>query len=467
MVFARNDVTLLEAVNTRRFAIPFALFTATAIAAAACSSDVRVFLPLPPHSGAKSMLVAINREGALTMLAADLENADDALERTFDDADTFALEALLYDRTLDALSLSPGTLELDESAEPVAAPNEIYISEIVDAEASAWTRRNALSEAVQNYRPKRSANKQCPTLSPGFKKRIGGAADHTFIIPLAEKKVLVGLLDGTIAVVAGDEGRVTPLTARSDKLPIGAAFADERGDLYFAGRNGDVWKGRFIETSTSVRIEAAPLTSSESGIEHVVRYVAGGDTAEGLELYTLDNAGLFKRFARGSWEQLYDFTDIEGTGTKGGLIRLGAGHAVAASATRNEVVRHRNGRTVVDNPEGLESGITGVGRTADGVVVSTGDGFISSSREPAQWTSLGQSEITVDVYTFLALPTGFLYGGAFGWIAEKNGELFCEAELYGAGSIRGIAPYGDGFLLAEDKPQGDVDTSVTLLLRSP
>lgn len=462
MVFGLIDATLFEPVNRTQLAI-FA-----AAAAGACSpGDARVFLPLPPHSGAKAMLVAIDRGSELTMLAADLENDDDALEQSFPDADSFVLEALLYDRTLDELSLSPGTVALDEGADPVADPKEIYVSRIDDARATEWTRSNAPSEAVRNFRPKRSATKRCPTLETAFKKRIGGAADHTFIIPLGEKKVLVGLLDGTIAVVAGDEGRVTQITDRSDKLPIGAAFVDELGDMYFAGRNGDVWKGHYVETSTSARIVAEPLTSSESGDEHIVRYVTGGATAEGFELYTLDNAGLFKRFSRQGWEQLHDFTDIVGTGTKGGLIRVGAGHAVAASATKNEVIRYRNGETHLDNPEGLESGITGVGRTAEGVVVSTGDGFVSVSNEPAKWTSLGQSKITVDVYTFFALPTGFLYGGAFGWIAEKNGELFCEAEIFGAGSIRGIAAYGDGFLLAEDKPQGDVDTSVTLLKRTP
>jgi hypothetical protein len=86
-------------------------------------------------------------------------------------------------------------------------------------------------------------------------------------------------------------------------------------------------------------------------------------------------------------------------------------------------------------------------------VVSRSEGGLYVLRDLTDWELLEGSPIALNVYSFHWLKNGFVFGGTVGLVSEfRISDGYCPAVQLGAGAIRQMTPFGDGFLFGEDKP---------------
>lgn len=436
---------------------------------AACSGETAVFVELPPFTNERSMLAGVHHNDNLTVIAADLSDSALFIKRDLENAqagDALSIEALLYDESLDELLLAPGTLKRDELQDPLLAPDRAWSIGIEDARPNGWLEVSTPSAELLSFKPERLKDTRCPRIDTVAKISLGNHGDHAFTVSIGPESVLIGLVGTpqagpTIFHIKGDQA--TELVDRPAGLPIGALFVDEDQTYYFGGQNGAIWRGTVTETATTVRFDVAPYTTTvDSGL---IRYLDGGRSRDGHELFVLTNQGWFARYVGGAWEEIHDFPLDPNISPKGGMIRLGPKHAIAGMATGPQIIRYIDGTKHDDRPASINSGVTHVGHFQGGALLAAGTVFYTSP-QLAEWDVLGLSAIQIDVYSSLEIPDALMYGGALGYVAErKNNGVFCREDLIGSASVRAFVPYGDGYLLGEDRAPSDDTTAATIVRR--
>jgi hypothetical protein len=94
---------------------------------------------LPPVGGFQGMIFVVVADAKVTVAASSLAG-DPTLPVVIDESKANKLYALLYDRPLDALALSPGPLTLAQGCgRPLPQPSKSYGAQVVSGVLSGWT----------------------------------------------------------------------------------------------------------------------------------------------------------------------------------------------------------------------------------------------------------------------------------------------------------------------------------------
>jgi hypothetical protein len=420
------------------------------------------------------MIIGVHHNDQLAVIAADLSDRNTLIRRDLEDAraeDALLVEAMLYDETIGELLLTPGPIARDDRQDPLSPPETSWSLSIEEATAGEWIEQPTPTADLLSYKPERLKDTRCPRLDTAAKIALGVHGDHGFTRALGPSSALIGLVgtngpggNGVGATIFHiKDGVAHELIDRPAGLPIGAMFIDTDRTAYFGGANGEIWRGEIVETATTVRFEVEYYAAASN--QGTIRFLDGGASPDGHELFVLTNQGYFARYVRGAWEEIHRFTLNPELSPKGGMIRLGPKHALAATSSGPQIIRFIDGTIHDDRPASINSGVTHVGPYQDGALVGAGTVFYTSP-QIAEWDVLGLSMIQIDVYSSLEIPDGLLYGGALGYLAErKNNGVFCREELVGSGSVRALVPHLDGYLLGEDRPPSDDQTAATIVRR--
>ena len=270
----------------------------------------------------------------------------------------------------------------------------------------------------------------------GFSKAVGGDA------------AVFGLRDGRFYRFR-PPGALTELTATPTVSTSGGV---SEGDVTFlADRQGVVHRATFDgDVVRTASIAGAPVEAD------IARWVDGrvdGDTL--VEAFGLMESGHLVRYSPPRWTLIEQLPEA----TKGGIAYVGPGAAIAGGGTATNLTLVRDG-VATSIPFG-DDGITMVHRGRSGTIyVASGAGVLDRF-DPTTDTraAIGNAPIALDIYSLAETPTGFVYGGAFGFFGEYvEGLGFCPAAQVGSSSIRQIAPVADGYLLTGDRRTQDTET---------
>jgi hypothetical protein len=149
-----------------------------------------------------------------------------------------------------------------------------------------------------------------------------------------------------------------------------------------------------------------------------------------------------------------------------GLARRRPGEVYAATDQKAEVIRYVDGETGPFTPEDLANGVPALAYVEEfGVVLAKSEGGIYRLDDALGWQILADSPFALSIYSFVPFEDGLLLGGVWGFFTQYRGTVgFCPEQQLGAGSIRAIVPFGDGFLFGEDKPPTG-DTNIVTIVR--
>lgn len=428
-----------------------------------CGRDRTLHVELPPLQGARSAVFAVHTPQHFEARAVSLETGEVVVELPVDLAASTAgsLEAVAYESSLSELGLAAGMIEsVEGGTRPLDPSDTMYTATFADGRSQAWTRLRKRSPELDAIRL--AGGGACARFSAEASYALDSAEDHGFAIPIGPAEVLVAQED-LIALVDADGA--STITDRPTQLPLTDGFALEDGTFVFGGPRGEVWSVR-ATTSTSgspLRLEGERLTSLPSGTP-IVRLVGGRETGA-LELFALDEPGTFWRYDGSRWTGLASF-EVE-VDKASGLVRLGPGVAYAGTDQKAQVLRYVDGRVEEHTPRDLANGVPGMGFVPGfGLVMALSEGGLYVLGEDDEWRLLGSSPIALNVYSITPYEDGLLFGGAFGHVAQYKRSIgYCEEQLLGAGFVKSIVPFKDGFLLGEDKPKSRDRAQVTIVRR--
>lgn len=434
---------------------------AAALLVGACDQYQTLHVELPPLEDARSAVFAIHAGGSFEARAAALDGPDLVVQVPVDLTadDSGRIEVLAYDEALSDLGLEPGVVSSVQGGTRRLQQTDImYETSFDDGEVGAW--RSFLQRSPELDAIRLATGEQCARFTVEASFELETAEDHGFVLPLGPEEAVVVQYD-LVALV--DANGATTVTDRPSQLPLADGFEREDGTYVFGGARGEVWSVR-ITTSTSgspLRLEGEALTALPGGVAIVE--LVGGDESGTLELFALDREGGFSRFDGTSWTQLASFG--VGTDAASGLARPRPGLAYAGVDGKAQVLRYVDGRVEEHSPPDLVNGVPGLDYLPGfGLVIALSEGGVYRLREDDVWETLGESPIALNVYAFALFQDGLIFGGAFGQLAQYKRSIgFCQENLLGAGFIKSIVPFGDGFLLGEDKPKSRDRAQVSIL----
>jgi hypothetical protein len=285
VVVERSSVQRARVANTATFAL-------IAVATHGCSAgELAVHLPLPPHAGAQSMIVAIEAQRRLTLVASTLDGSEkvELAGAALGSGQDVRVVALVYREHLDALGLEPGPLEQASAgadARPLPAGSSMFEVRLPGESDAAWAPTQTLGPALTDVRLP-AAETPCRE----FDVRVHGAptaAHSAFLLPLGPREAFAATRDERFFRfdLDGDVSEIFPETSGAPAL---SAIVDGDG-FWLSGSGGAVAEAHVNGTI----LRHTPVTSAPGG--GVVRWIAGGTTASGPELVTLTENGRLSRW---------------------------------------------------------------------------------------------------------------------------------------------------------------------------
>ena len=415
-------------------------------AAVGCSQSAPpVFVPLPPSSGARSLLVAVEGSGRQEVYAVDPQATDSAsaLRVRLEPDEHLVIYGLSYARDLVSLGLSPGPVE--DNSDPARSralptPDAVHsIAVAADGRSDAWLTQSGVPDSLRGLR---LPGTPCRRLAV-TKLRVPMAGFGTVAIPLPDGSTLLGV-EGEVqdddrggffrATAAG----VVPVPHEPALEVPSAGFRDDSGQLWIGTKNGMV--ARATLTDRLVLQEVAH-------VHKIVRYMDGETFGSAFELFALAYEGQMYRVTETGATQVHDFeapTDLAGN-----VVWLGSGRAVVASPGSRSLFRY-------DVSSGIERVATGAGRALSdvawledlGLVLGTLDGDLMVP-SGLSWTK--HETVTAGRYGIsgiVRLGEGILFTTGLGELGQYHAEIgLCPMEPLGYEVLR-LAALNDGSYVA-------------------
>lgn len=392
------------------------------------------------------MLVAIEAEQQLTLIASSLDDHVSVGAAALGSGQAVRVVALVYREDLDALGLSAGPVPLASAGEDARAlPAGASIYEVrLPTEGAAWTQAQSLGPALTAAR--------LPAISTPCREfdvrihRAPTAAHSTYLLPLAAREALAATRDERFFRFDLDGG-VTEIVPETIGPPALAAVVDGDG-LWLSGAGGAISEAHVNGTL----LRHTPVTTAPGG--GLVRWIAGGATPSGPELVTLTENGRLSRWDGRSWTRLTEPSEVPaGDLGFGAIAQLGPGEFVAVRGYWANVVRVRDGVATIESLPPGQGAPHAVAAVPDvGTVVATSEGqFIRHDGE--EWRVLSGSPLRTWGLAVLPYGRGFVYTGAFGNFGQYvEGHGFCPLSQLTAFDVDHIVRFGDQLMLFGENP---------------
>lgn len=410
---------------------------------AACSEPQTAWLP---SEGAESVILAVEREGAVDLTAFAL-SADQASNLTVDLEPDRVVYALRYGRSLDSMRLHAGRLKVVSRGLDLPDPELPLLQlPIQDGRAGEWTEAGELPAEIANS--KLEAGARCVRfISRPFDFPDTYEDGPAFAIALDPMTALVSSVKGKFFRVtaggpelAGDFNDVPHLSAARDPAS---------GELWTAAVGGAVSRGTLEDGFTP--IEPIP-TASTSYV-----YLAGGSGAGGFELYAVTTALELWKLSGSRWSQVDRRPLLSRENSEMRVAWFGPGKVLATGYGNERLLVHENGETRVDTVPlpfqiGSDDAFEGAGVIEGfGAVAGSRYGLLFSRDETNAWRMFPQPAPTDgDVYVLHALDGGIIFGGQDGLVTQYfDGLGYCDAQSYASYDLVHLVPIGDGFMAVE------------------
>lgn len=408
-----------------------------------CGEKNTVFVPAPEVGAAKAGLLAFLRaERIVELRALDLEAAPlDRQIATFE-SPVDRLELLLYDRSLSAMRLAPGSLSFLSDGEPLERPSQVLENKL----SASWTSRSAMSAALAAMR--------VPTTEPAACAKFAAATVREIPLPVpeltrwivaADDRSILAAQTSTISRVYAD-GTIEPLDRTLTPSSPAAAFRGREGELYFADLAGGVFRGDlagdFTALSSAEGLEGATFAALDGN--------RTGDRSEELYYYLANEFGaLIQRWSQGRWQR---FATTNHEGGAYGFLWVEPGRILTFGKARgSKILLH--GR----DPAELEVSFAVGGHQLDrgrwtpfGIVFWSHFGALSMLGPGDVVTPLGGAALN-NIRDATTFESGILFGGWSDAYRAYAGGRFCDIVSFrGSLDRTEILRVGDVYFMPHD-----------------
>ena len=369
------------------------------------------------------------------------------------------LEALVYDRTLEALGIPAGVLSTTSSLGVTRAlprPDRVQSALVVDeGQPIRWTSEPEASARIDAVRiPARPS--PCASFEAEISE-VGDPAMGALALPLDATSVLLGTGNG---LYRWSPDGVTRIPFPQGRILTGAST--ESGRVLIGVEPSGIWAGRWSGTA----LEGGFLPKSPDG-GACVDTIAAGDVGAGFELYTLSCGGALGHYDGTGWNSMGPLPVMpQAQHGPHSMVWLGPGSALMISLVSKVAVRIRD-RTVTeevvlgDYPPTTLALVPGFGP-----VIGNSDGQLLSPHDNG-WAFLPGNPTTHFVRHVAKLGDGLIFGGSLGNVGQWWPEHgYCPLRQLAPIAIEFIVPLGEGFVLFGN-PVGTRNTPVTYLRRKP
>lgn len=419
-----------------------------------------MWLPLPPHEGARSMIIAAENERGLTLLASALDDTS-AVHIPEDEltGSTMRIAALLYDEPLEALQLTNGPVPLASVSQDGAgqeyravpdAARMYALAVPLEGESSArWEETVVRSSRLDAARLPALVT-PCPRFEPEVHS-VDSASWATFLTPISATAAILGTADGYLYRIDG-AGTATQL-AITDPMPIVAAMSGG----YFDGRS--LWVGRYLHGRLDrgtldgdvFRIEETIYTGAEK-----IHWITGVSDDRVTSITTMDSAGVLHHWDGSRIAEVDRFPQPpEDRQWWGGLASTDDREALAVLLSGEYAIRIRDGiasRELVVPQGSIDAlqAVTHVPGLGDVSGTSQGELFVRRARG---WESLSEEKLRQWIFAMHAYENGFLFTAAFGIVGYFEASYgFCPLDLTTSFDVRYVATLGADLVLAGNNP---------------
>jgi hypothetical protein len=402
-----------------------------------CVGAPRV-IELPPTDRAATAVYVIAAEGVdPIVVVADLAPTSETLpELSRQRGERIELYAFHYGCPIDVLGLKKGRQALAAEGHPIPPAQAALTSVLSDEGQSAWAaidqRAPEAIRAIRIEREIRCARFRMERIAIPGTGSTSTAAESllypTFAVPLDADTLLVAINNGQFF-------RVTRSTYEPVDMPPDTPhltyFQRDDGTLYFYGPRGRFAQGHI----DSIEGPWTPLPESPRRIGSYLAWLAGPTrSSEPLELFMLNEGGVFARFDGTAWTEL-DFTFVRANDLAfGGVAYVAPGEAVAVTSWYEEALRFKNGMLTREQvlPPSSGSNQPSLRAVAEvggmGTVAGTSGGrlFVDSG---AGWTQLLDSPLQrrlsfgPKILDIVPLDDGAFFGGGSGHFSQFQPEL--------------------------------------------
>jgi hypothetical protein len=380
------------------------------------------WLTLPDLSGFRAIALSVERDAVPQIEVRDLRPGADpgapflVVESTRNERLT--LELLVFDRSLASLGLQEGivpALTATESGVPLASFAKQFYQAVVP-DSFALAPESHPSDALASFAIK-SIDTSCQRFSATrfdlgvpYDVHFARAVDaHRVLVGATSAELLLDVLTATAAVLP----RTTTLTAgllAGIRASDGAIWLGIAGSIYRAPR-------------FALPLEPSFVFAIPNG--EYIEAIAEGETPE--QLYLLSNSLAFERWDGHTVEVLARLPPPT-VYLGGSLTRTSSGEILIETSELSTIGRWKSGGPLSIEPVTTirGGGHYVIAETQVGLVAGTGRGEIVR-RADGQWTPLGASPLTVDIYAVAPYAGGFLYGGHGGNFGQYTAEgRYCD-----------------------------------------
>lgn len=397
-------------------------------------SRAPLWAPLPPIGpDTKAGLLVRWADGRARVDAVDLDPPLTVLERPVDDVEADAaritLELLTYPRTLEAMRLVSGPLELDDGGAPLPTPAAVFATALGVGEP--WTPTIEPSPATTALRLRGEGSRGCPRVRVhSIEVPDGTAALYALPLPLGDDGVLIGSERATYVL----EGDVFTRVSRTptDFAPTAGTTGPADG-LHFGDADGHIWTAVYVARTLTATLALAQRAPSK------IRALDVSLDAARIDAFTIGVDGRFARVREDEVRLLRELRPYDGKAPFAAVRRRRSSEGVAIIASENAVFASVNSQPALAEPIEEGSSLSGF----------TGLGHLSATNRELVGTALG------DVLTFEGrtwrrwLPdSGFRIAiTAFGEIGDRPTDTLHGVWMSGSAGVtalwteeRGLCP---------------------------
>lgn len=423
---------------------------------AACRLEERIAVSVPALDDGRSVIVALESDGSLYLLAEELEpDGRVHLPVALEPGASGRLDLMIFDRELETLDIRPGRLFHVEEEPRRALPEPLghYVVRIEEGTASA-VQPGVRSEALTNFRiaSRGAPPPACRTLTSQQIDLRGDRWDpgwSGFEIAVSSTVALIGTSNHEIFRVTSEVER---LAITPPDVDISAGSMDETGQLWFGDTGGSLWRG---ELGRVLRLEL--VATSTLGPIDVLAAGQANAFAIVLPYFGAPEAALV-RYQGGRWRRLHRFCGpLEcDLGDRFALERLGPDEAAALEIKgpdqRRHLVHYREGtlRRIPIPSRGFAfcvEKIAGFGTLvgADDTILSFDGG---DRLEPLHHLPI------FEVLAMAPFRDGLIIGAQRGFVTQLvPGVAACAVEPLGATDVARFVPLGDRIIAVGEPSQ--------------
>lgn len=373
---------------------------AVLLTASACGSDY-VHTGLPPTDGARSMILSVDGEAPSVF---DLTQG--AVSIPWPRGRLPALDAWVYAETLAGLGLSPGPLTIDADGGPLPPTEGAWHQDL--AGAAGWTRASTVAGPLASVRVARAD--RCRRFRGG-NLLIGSETSGVPSAAAYPGGRLIAVLSSFRLWLLSDESAAPLSLVGVGPAELTAVGTTPEGLIYLATADGLLARG----TLTGTVVTASPIGMIARGARQLV--AGPSDEVFFVSLDLMNGKSVFGHFEAGVYEALAEFPPSLTEDTRGGLVLLGPGAAIAGRVTSSQVMVYDHGALSFEQPgDGVEM-ISTIGRSDTGsVLVGTTRGSLIR-RSATRWIRL----FGFDSDEAINAISGFGDGAVFGSVAGNVG----------------------------------------------